>query len=248
MDLFLAYLRDNPWIWAVLALGVAVWAVAVALIFRSEKFVRKWLWVLLTLANFSFGWSIGPGSTVSIGFPIGALYVLWFWRYGRPPTAETLANARAKRNAPAPTGPIRKLIALRAAYAVAVAAALTLGWYLTSGQMDGAFLAGAGSADELQQAIPGGLHTILLVFAGVPFIGLTGAFTLLAFRPYWWGKVLCAMCGISWTMFSLASAAMPGGAGIQILPLAAGAAVFAAAIVHQIVDPRFSGSYLRQTV
>jgi hypothetical protein len=248
MDLFWAYLRDNPWIWGVLALGVAVWAMAVALIFRSEKFVRKWLWVLLTLANFSFGWSIAPGSTVSVGFPIGALYVIWFWRYGRPPTAEALAKAKAKRNAPAPIGPATTVLVLRAAYCVAVAAVLTLGWYLVSGQMDRAFLAGADSTDPLRQVGPGGSRTILLVFAGLPFIGLMGAFMLLAFRPYWWGKVLCAMCGVSWMMFSLASAAMPGGAGIQVLPLVAAAAVFAVAIVHQIIDPRFSGGYLRQAV
>lgn len=248
MDLLWAYLRDNPWIWAVLVLGVAVWVTAVALVFRSEKFVRKWLWVLLTLASFSIHWVIAPGFTVSLGFPVGSLYVIWFWRYGRPPTAEALAIAKAKRNQPAPTGPAKKLIVLRAAYCLAMAATLALGWYLVSGQMERAFLVEAGSADQVQRAFPGGIRLIVLVFAGVPLVGLLGAFMLLAFRPYWWGKVLCAMCGLSWTGFSLVSGVMPGGAGVQVLPLAAAVTVLAVAVAHQIVDPRFSGSYLRQAV
>src|SRR5262249_52600301 len=110
----------------------AVWAVA-----KSPKFLRKGLWILLTLLNVSFGWTIGPGATVGVGIPIGALYVLWFWRFGRQPTAEQLARyAERRARGRAPTAASPKVLVLRGAYLAAVAATAVMTTLILTGGME----------------------------------------------------------------------------------------------------------------
>jgi hypothetical protein len=79
------FVQNNPWILAVVGFGLAAWIGALVAIVRATKFRRKWLWALLTLLSFSWSWEVGPGETLSVGFPLGALYVLWFWRFGPSP-------------------------------------------------------------------------------------------------------------------------------------------------------------------
>ena len=47
--------------------GFALWIAAISLVVRSAKLRRKWLWALLSLLSFSFGWSPQPGVMLSIG-------------------------------------------------------------------------------------------------------------------------------------------------------------------------------------
>jgi hypothetical protein len=49
-------LQRNPWIWVIGVAGFALWIAAISLVVRSAKFRRKWLWALLSLLSFSFGW------------------------------------------------------------------------------------------------------------------------------------------------------------------------------------------------
>ena len=67
----------SPTIFLIAAgLAIATWATALATVFRSRKFGRKWLWALLTFAVVG-----GPevsigGWTLWVGIPVGAVAVL----------------------------------------------------------------------------------------------------------------------------------------------------------------------------
>jgi hypothetical protein len=95
------------------------------------------------------------------------------------------------------------------------------------------------------------------LFMGVIVAGLFGVFAYLAWRPQWWGKLLAAMCGLSWLMngavsllfehldFSQGDPVATSMVHIFIssrpLSLTCGMVMVAIAITHQITDPRFSG-------
>lgn len=223
--------------------SLAVWIAAIWTVVKSPKFLRKGLWILLTLLSFSFSWGIGSGATIGVGVPVGALYVLWFWRFGRPPTTEQVArHAERRANGRAPTAPTAKVLVLRGAYWAAAAACLVMtGMFLFGGfehilisdmefpssELPPAFLQTVRYGDTLLLAAMGGL------------------FAFLSFRPYWWGKLLLVWAGFAWTGFGAGLSAWKGIDTPLALVLAAGLTMLAAAIAHQAADPRFSGSYLR---
>ena len=91
------YIRDNPWLWILFALCSAAWVASIVVIFRSPKFLRKWLWFLLSLFSFSYSWSVSDDMTIGVALPIGSLYIIWFWRFGRPPTADEIARREVRR-------------------------------------------------------------------------------------------------------------------------------------------------------
>ncbi|RIJ17526.1 hypothetical protein D1227_03940 [Henriciella mobilis] len=71
---------------SVIIFGLAVWAFAVRQIFSSSKFRRKWLWFVLSLGVVIVAtWDVTPNFSVAVGLPVGAMIVLWHWRYGRAP-------------------------------------------------------------------------------------------------------------------------------------------------------------------
>lgn len=247
MQTLIEQLERNPWIWIVGIIDLAIWVTSITLVFRSAKFRRKWLWALLSLLSFSYGWSPQPGVMVSVGLPIGAAYILWFWRFGRSPSAEELAGDAARRSArPAPIASPTKVGLLRASYMVATAATLLVGWLAVSGLlgdlMFGMMRSTAGGVPpDFRQFLDG------IRFAqGGLMVALAGLFVFLAFRPYWWGELLCLWATLAWGMFGLVLLAFSGGFRPTLVwVLVAALGMVAATVILQVVDPRFGGSYLR---
>lgn len=247
MRQFIELLERNPWIWIVGIIGLVIWVTAITLVIRSSKFRRKWLWALLTLFSFTYGWSPQPGVMVSVGLPIGAAYILWFWRFGRSPSPEDIERDAARRSArPAPIASPPKVGLLRSSYMVATAATLLVGWLGVSGLLGDLML-------DLMKSEAGGVPPdFRQFFDGIRFaqgglmVALAGLFVFLSFRPYWWGKLLCLWAALSWGMFGLILSAFGGGFKPTLdWVLVAAFGMFAATVVLQVVDPRFGGSYLR---
>ena len=241
MDEIWGIFAANPWLWPLLAVGLVVWVSAIVVIFRSKKFLRKWLWVLLAFFSFSFTWETEPGTSIGIGFPVGALYVLGFWLFGPWPTAEEIARREELRrvNGANVAAPGWRLTAIRAGYAIAAFGALALAVLSGSGVIAGAILAGSNAGPML----PLGLSVVMTAC----FVAIGGLLVLLTFRPYWWGKLMCVWTGLSWIGFSVMSVIiMPGNLAVSLTALVAGFAQLLAALIHQIADPRFSGPYLRR--
>jgi len=240
-------LERNPWIWVIGFIGLAIWVAALTLLIRSSKFRRKWLWALLSVFSFSYAWSPQPGMMVSVGLPIGAVYILWFWRFGIPPSQEDLERDAAQRRArPAPVVAPAKVVLLRACYIVATAATLLMGWLAVSGLLGDLMLSMMGSKGG---SIPPDFRyffNAIRVPQGALMVGLAGVCVFLSFRPYWWGKLICFFAAFSWGMFGLALTIFPGAFGPTLgWVLASAVGMFAATVVLQLVDPRFGGSYLR---
>ncbi len=84
-------------------LSTVIWITSVMLIIRSPTFRRKWLWGLLTLVNFGFSFSFSltaeAGEMIRVGVPLGALYVIWFWRSARSTSPQDLQNDASHRTA-----------------------------------------------------------------------------------------------------------------------------------------------------
>ena len=241
-------LQRNPWIWMVGVASFTVSLAAVSLVVRSAKFRRKWLWGLLCLFTVTYGWTPRPGLMITVGLPLGAAYVLWFWRFGRPPSPEALERDAARRRArPAPTASGLAVNLARAAYGLAAASTLLLGWLAASGRIGDLMLnLLATQGGEPPLAFRSALQAIRF-FEGGLMAALAGLFLFLAARPYWWGKVLCLWAAVSWGGFGLVGAVFFG-AGAQptlVGVLVAAVGVLTAAVVVQVVDPRFGGSYLR---
>lgn len=240
-------LEANPWIWIVGIIGLAIWLTAITLVIRSSKFRRKWLWALLSLFSFSYEWSPQAGMMVSVGLPVGAAYILWFWRFGRSPTPDDIQTDAARRSErPAPIASLFKVSLLRASYLMATAATLLAGWLAVSDRLGdlmlGLMKSGVGGVPPEFQRFFDGIR-----FAqGCLMVALAGLFVFLSFRPYWWGKLLCLWAAVSWGMFGLILSVFGGGLKPTLdCVLVAAFGMFAATIVLQVVDPRFGGSYLR---
>lgn len=238
---------NNPWIWGVGIISLAIWIAAITVVIRSSKFRRKWLWGLLSLCSFSYGLSPQPGVMVSVGLPIGAAYILWFWRFGPSASPEALEKEATRRiTRPAPISSRHKVNLLRAAYMAAAAATLLVGWLAVWGLL-GDFMIGL-----MKSQVGGVPPEIRQFFDAIRFgqailmIGMAGLFGFLSIRPYWWGKLLCLWAGVSWSGFGLIGWAFGG----ELTPtlggiLCAAFGMIAATVILQVVDPRFSGTYMR---
>ena len=241
------FIAQNPWIWVVGLISLAMWIAAISVVIRSPKFRRKGLWGLLTLVSFSYSWSVSPGETFSLGLPFGAAYVLWFWKFGASPSPDDLETDAARRSAAdaRPVSPF-KLALVRGAYAISAAATAWVGWLIGSGGMIG--LVHRIIAPEDADGPP-----VFQAFAGAAWyppaalvFALAGLFAFLSVRPYWRGKILCVWAGLSWSLFSLSLSALAGGRDTALTGvLVAGLCLSATAVIHQVSDPRFRGSYLR---
>ncbi len=234
-------LSAHPWIPAVMAVSFAIWIASIVVIVRSPKFLRKVLWVLLTLFQFSFSWG-GGHWTISVAIPLGALYVLWFWKFGAAPTAEQLA-ARAARQQPV-TGARWRVRSLRVAYLLAVGATALMAFLIISGavmkQMNAMMGEDIAPDPTLQQ-----FETTFSYVGGGVLLALAGLFVFLAFRPFWWGKLLCLFAGLAWLMNGLMMTAFGSGGATSSLIATSGGLMIIAALLHQIADPRFSGTWMR---
>ena len=243
MDLLWTYLGGHPWVWLYMVAALAVWIAAVWTVAKSPKFLRKGLWILLTLLSFTFSWEIAPGATVGVGVPIGSLYVLWFWRFGRPPTAEQLARHIERRaKGRAPTAAPVKVLVLRGAYWAAAAATLVMIGLIFLGGFEHIMVNDMGAPSS---ELPPGFMLMIRSGDTLLLAVLGGLFVFLSIRPYWWGKLLLVWAGFAWTGFGAGLSAWKGFDTPLALVLAAGVAMLAAAVAHQAADPRFSGSYLR---
>lgn len=224
-------------------IGLGIWVWAIVTVVRSPKFLRKFLWILLTLLTFSFSWSEAGGRTLGVGLPVGALYVLGFARWGKSPTdAERAARALLSQ---VPAATRQSVRTLHIAYGcLAAAFAATTAWtafgpvspmMIQASGADAVF----GHAFRLSMAVFGAVFLSLLVF--------------LAVRPYPLAKLLCAFCALAWIghgLISLLVMPMAFGPGFPTAlhaGIVGGAGLVAAAcgIVHHRLDRRLTGSYLR---
>jgi hypothetical protein len=128
---------------------------------------------------------------------------------------------------------------LRAAYLAAAAATCGVGWLLASGRLFEFMFSITGEA-------PAGVELAVVparIMGVAALTAFAGAFLWLARRPQWWGKLLCAWAGFSWTMFSLAihvvAMGQPVPTDIAVIPLVCGLTVLAAGVLHQILEPGF---------
>ncbi|MCA3724095.1 MAG: hypothetical protein IM671_08955 [Phenylobacterium sp.] len=236
------FLSAHPWLLVANMAGFAVWIAALCVVFQSPKFVRKWLWVLLSLFTFSIGLRTGNISG-SIGVPLGAAYILWFWKFGKAPTPEQLeraAAAKRRRDVGASTASEGRVLVLRGAYLAAALATGVMGWFALSGRLEAMIVSitGADASTLL------GLHAMIMMI--IPLFGLlSGVLVFLSFRPYWWGKLLCAWAGLGWVGFGVIPSMVGApNSGSEMVGVA-GLVMLSAAIIHQVADPRFGGPYLR---
>lgn len=130
---------------------------------------------------------------------------------------------------------------LRAAYLAAAAATCGVGWLLASGRLfDFVFSLDGGSPAEFTD-----LFVPMQLISTGPVVVLLAAFLWLARRPRWWGKLLCAWAGLSWTGFSPMARVVAGFEGhavppeIGVLPLVCGLTVLAVGVLHQVLEPGF---------
>ncbi len=229
-----AAIDAHPWIWPVAAVGFAIWLAALVAIVRSPKFLRKILWVLLTFISFSYQWRTGDVQ-LGVGIPIGALYVLWFWRFGPSPTPERIADAAARAQAPPASS--TRVVSVRAAYVAALVATALIGWAMLSGGVAALFAQFAPLSLEMVSAMTSA--------ATMPIVLLVATLVFLIVRPYWWGKILAFWTGLSWSGFSAVMTAFNGWNNTLAMTLAAGVIMLMVGIAHQLLDPRWSGTYLR---
>ncbi len=240
------YLITNPWLWILFAVGFLCWICAVRLIFTSPKFLRKWLWFLFSLLNFSWSWNISSTTFVSIGIPLGAFYILWFWRFGRAPTQEELAkHPLPVKNAAGPKGTLAQRRTLFVAYILAAIASLIMGAWCLTGAPEDLMVSILGDAAPTMPAEFRNAFDMMRIPQALMGGALCGVFIFLSFRPYWWGKLLCVWAGISWLGFSGAMCLLSGYDSRLLWILMAGVIMLLAAILHQIADPRFGGTYPR---
>lgn len=232
-------LEQYGWLIALAVLGVAGWIAALVLIIRSPKFRRKWLWALLILVNFSFGRQIAPGLEINASIPLGALYVLGFWRWGPAPVGPP--PPRSSGDASAVTTPAR-LRLLRIGYGLGVLCGLGLALLGVSGMLTTLVLQ-AGPTTDLPPDAASMIRLLDYMNAAVGLI-LAGVFGVLARRPYGWGKLLCGAAGLSWLGFALVFllVAPELGGSLPLLIGIAGALMLATAVTHQLVDPRLTAS------
>jgi len=144
------------------------------------------------------------------------------------------ANARKRAADRARAGAPCQIAALRLAYLAATGAVGLDLWYMLKDAMP-----------ALAHFTPSDSGAIQNVTFGVH--GLLGlAFLTLIWRPYAWGKVLAGVFGLIWALFGLATVFLAIG---LVIPsnLVSGLILLGAAIVHQVVDPRFGAGYLRAT-
>jgi len=139
------------------------------------------------------------------------------------------------RKAPEENDDVRPML-MRAGYFLAVLASLVVAWLSISGHvLEIMRFPTAGPAFFMlvirAAALGGGLF-------GLGFAGLLG---YLAFRPKWWGKLVCAFAGVSWTLFSVSATLMHRGSPspFSLWPGAAGAVLLTCAILHHLADPTF---------
>ncbi|THD63573.1 hypothetical protein [Phenylobacterium sp.] len=239
----LDFINAHPWIWGFLAIAFAVWGGAVWTLLKSPKFLRKGLWFLLSCVSFRYGWGMADGTSFSIGFPVGALYILGFARFGPAPNPAAVAAhhaAVAARRAYS-QAPVPRVLALHIAYAAAAVTAVAAAAWFTFGPPDAVFgdLARATNDFELMRVLS---FPVMMVLALL--------FAFLAARPQPWGKILCAAVAVAWLGNGLGNAAFKG-AGLPAMgspapALAGGAVMLCVAILQQVLDPRPSPFNLRR--
>jgi hypothetical protein len=93
MQTIVGFVQRNPWFVTLFIAAVVFWVASLALIFRSSKFRRKWLWVLLALLSFTWGWSPDDIPDWQFSIPVGSFFIFWHWMSGKPPPTEETTKA-----------------------------------------------------------------------------------------------------------------------------------------------------------
>ena len=131
----IGFLNAHPILWGYMVLGFATWIASIVVVLTSRMFLRKGLWLLLTLLSFTFSWGIGPGETLSLGIPLGSLIILGRRLFGRGPTAEEREDWEARRRLALAGSPAYawRVWLLRTSYSLAVVATVVVGGLAASG-------------------------------------------------------------------------------------------------------------------
>jgi hypothetical protein len=115
-----------------------------------------------------------------------------------------------------------------------------MGVLAVSGKFTGVMVEIADLPPELYvPPFPFEVLTAINVLQGVYLAALLGVFVFLAVRPFWWGKLICFGMGLTWVMGGAGFAMMAGFYPIIDCQIGAGIALWLAALLHQIADPRF---------
>ena len=141
----------------------------------------------------------------------------------------------------------RKLQRIRAGYIGAAMGAAGLAWLFLSGQMLDVLLGMTGGPkDSLPPDLLAAFKLVAYPTAAV-VLALAGLFLFFAWRPYWPGKLVCLLCATSWSLFCVMAVLIgaPASHPAVVTIGAAAVLVLLAGVVHQVNDPRFSGSYAR---
>ncbi|HEY8616175.1 hypothetical protein [Phenylobacterium sp.] len=233
-----ATLMAEPWIVVAVATSVAIWIGALWVIVRSDKFLRKWLWVLLAFASFTLRWPVTEAMSLSVSLPLGALYVLWFWRWGSSPTEAE--RQRHGRKTAAGRSPPQAARGLRIIYMVMVADVGVLSAWMAIGPA-------ARLAEQFTGPESPGVLGPAAAFVG--FGIAAGLFGYLAWRPAWWGKLACWFCALAWLLHGLVSLLLleiapefgVASATYAPVPLCCGLVALACGLIHHRLDRRSSG-------
>ncbi|HEX3989559.1 MAG TPA: hypothetical protein VHX39_00160 [Acetobacteraceae bacterium] len=131
----------------------------------------------------------------------------------------------------------------RAAYLIAAAATAMMGFLAVSGKFTGVMVEIANLPPELYVSpFPFEILTAINVLQSVYLAVLLGVFVFLAFRPFWWGKLICLGMGLTWVVGGAGFAMIAGFYPIIECQIWAGVALLLAALMHQIADPRFDAA------
>lgn len=245
---FWADIVSRPGILALVVMSFALWPVAVWAILRSDRFLRKGWWIVLSAVTFPVHVWTGE-LTVDIAIPIGAAYVLWFVRYGKAPTDEQRAQ-RAVKPAMRHIG-AGKLRVVRLAYgAMAVASLGLMVWAPLVSHREYLSLFDTGPNWVTVGAVP--MLMRALAYGWAPIVMTVALFAFLAVRPYWWGKLICGFLafggivgGLSKPYFLRMVSPDIDPVPLATVEIAWGLVALTCAITHHIVDPHSGGSYPR---
>jgi hypothetical protein len=124
-----------------------------------------------------------------------------------------------------------RAIALRCCYGAGVVAAIILALNL------GSLMRDAMGMPETFASVIGPVAFVGVAVIGAPLV-------VLAFRPFWWGKLFVLAPAFSWAGFSAAMTFIAGWTPLLLIPMGCAGVMLGIAIIHQLLDPRFSGSPL----
>ena len=128
-----------------------------------------------------------------------------------------------------------KITLVRLAYLIAVVVVLLIGWLAFS--VDLVALMGFDQMGLPPDAV-GALGAFINVVNGVALVGVVAVLLYLAYRPRWWGKLLCLWPAVSWIGFAaMRHRGYARDSSLRLTVGVAGVAMLLVAVTHHLVDP-----------